>query len=67
MLHPPYPGLNVLRSPIQNAKTGGRLGSTLGPADGITLGLDEGTELGSPYGSFDSSYEVKPDGSLLGK
>ena len=42
------------------------LGSTLGVADRITLGLDEGTELGSPYGSFDSSNEGKPEGSWLG-
>ena len=65
MSHPPYPGLNVLWSPIQNGKTGRQIGSTLGAADGITLGIDEGTDLGSTYGSFDSSNEVKPDGSLL--
>ena len=55
----------MLRSPIQNGKTGGRIGSTLGAADGITLGIDEGTELGSPDGSFGSSNEVNSDGSLL--
>ena len=67
MSHTPYTGLNVLRSPIQNGKTCGRIGYTLGAADVITLGLDEGTELGSPYGYFGSSNEVKPDGSLLGE
>ena len=41
------------------------IGSAFGAGDGITLGIDERTELGYTYVSFDSSNEVKPDGSLL--